>query len=83
MSYSAKFCSSLYGPFREAANSAPAFADRKTYQLPPPSKELALQALVSNFINFQRRDIADGADYVMVKPGVLYLDILAAAKQSV
>ena len=46
MSYSAKFCSSLYGPFRDAAQSSPSFGDRKKYQLPPASKELALKAIV-------------------------------------
>lgn len=68
MSYSAKFASALYGPFRAAANSAPSFGDRKCYQLPPGARQLALRAV--------RRDLAEGADFVMVKPAGMYLDII-------
>eukprot|EP00004_Rigifila_ramosa_P017801 TRINITY_DN4377_c0_g1_i1.p2 TRINITY_DN4377_c0_g1~~TRINITY_DN4377_c0_g1_i1.p2 ORF type:complete len:162 (+),score=30.20 TRINITY_DN4377_c0_g1_i1:614-1099(+) len=68
MSYSVKFASCFYGPFREAANSAPSFGDRKKYQLPPGGRGLALRAL--------ERDIQEGADIVMVKPGMPYLDLV-------
>jgi porphobilinogen synthase len=68
MSYSAKFASALYGPFRAAANSAPSFGDRKCYQLPPGARQLALRAV--------RRDLAEGADFVMVKPAGMYLDVI-------
>ncbi|KAL4074225.1 hypothetical protein J3A83DRAFT_4234499 [Scleroderma citrinum] len=71
MSYSAKFASSLYGPFRDAAGSAPAFGDRKCYQLPPAAKGLARRAII--------RDTAEGADIIMVKPALPYLDIIADA----
>ncbi|TFK54111.1 tetrapyrrole biosynthesis, porphobilinogen synthase [Heliocybe sulcata] len=73
MSYSAKFASSLYGPFREAAGSAPAFGDRKCYQLPPTAKGLARRAI--------QRDVTEGADIIMVKPSLPYLDIIADAAQ--
>jgi len=72
LSYAAKFASSFYGPFREAANSAPAFGDRKRYQLPPGSRGLALRAVT--------RDVEEGADMLMVKPGLAYLDILSQVK---
>lgn len=69
MSYSAKFASCLYGPFREAARSSPsAGTDRSQYQLPIGSSGLALQAA--------DRDIKEGADFLMVKPGIFYLDII-------
>ncbi|CAI2164073.1 17375_t:CDS:2 [Funneliformis geosporum] len=67
MSYSAKFASSFYGPFRDIANSAPSFGDRKCYQLPPNARGLARRAIVR-------------ADIIMVKPGMPYLDILREAK---
>lgn len=73
MSYSAKFASSLYGPFRDAAGSAPSFGDRKCYQLPPAAKGLARRAI--------QRDTAEGADIIMVKPALPYLDIIADAAQ--
>ncbi|KAF9024834.1 tetrapyrrole biosynthesis, porphobilinogen synthase, partial [Hymenopellis radicata] len=73
MSYSAKFASSLYGPFRDAAGSAPSFGDRKCYQLPPSAKGLARRAI--------QRDAAEGADIIMVKPALPYLDIIADAAQ--
>lgn len=68
MSYSSKFSSSFYGPFRDAAGSAPKFGDRQCYQLPPGSAGMALRAV--------DRDIREGADTVMVKPGLPYLDIV-------
>lgn len=73
MSYSAKFASALYGPFREAAGSAPSFGNRKCYQLPPHARGLARRAL--------RRDAQEGADFLMVKPGMPYLDIISDAAQ--
>ncbi|CAB4395865.1 tetrapyrrole biosynthesis, porphobilinogen synthase [Rhizophagus irregularis] len=73
MSYSAKFSTNFYGPFRDAANSAPAFGDRKCYQLPPNARGLARRAI--------RRDLTEGADIIMVKPGMPYLDILRDAKE--
>ncbi|KAF9263271.1 tetrapyrrole biosynthesis, porphobilinogen synthase [Marasmius fiardii PR-910] len=71
MSYSAKFASALYGPFRDAAGSAPSFGDRKCYQLPPSAKGLARRAI--------QRDTAEGADIIMVKPALPYLDIISDA----
>lgn len=73
MAYSAKFSSSMYGPFREAVASAPSFGDRRCYQLPPNARGLARRAIV--------RDVAEGADIVMVKPALPYLDILADARE--
>jgi porphobilinogen synthase len=73
MSYSAKFASSFYGPFRDAAKSAPTFGDRKCYQLPPSSRGLAHRAI--------SRDVQEGADILMVKPGMPYLDIVRDAKE--
>jgi len=74
MSYSAKFASCFYGPFRDAAHSAPSFGDRKAYQL-PPSRGLALRAV--------QRDIEEGADFVMVKPAGPYLDIIKEVRDMV
>ena len=68
MSYSAKFASCFYGPFRDAAGSAPSFGDRKCYQLPPGASGLAMRAVA--------RDIEQGADTVMVKPALNYLDLV-------
>lgn len=68
MSYSAKFASAFYGPFRQATNNAPEFGDRRAYQLPPGSRVMAMKAV--------SRDIKQGADFVMVKPGGPYLDIV-------
>ncbi|KAG8628403.1 hypothetical protein KVT40_004276 [Elsinoe batatas] len=70
MSYSAKFASCLYGPFREAAASTPAFGDRKRYLLPPPARGLARKAI--------ERDLQEGADMIMIKPA--YPDIISDAK---
>lgn len=73
MSYSAKYASAFYGPFREAAGSAPEFGDRKTYQMDyRNAREAVMEALA---------DIEEGADIVMVKPGLAYLDILSAVRQ--
>ncbi|XXQ35696.1 Delta-aminolevulinic acid dehydratase [Plasmodiophora brassicae] len=73
LSYSAKFASCFYGPFRDAAKSAPSKGDRSGYQLPPGSTGLALRAVA--------RDIAEGADFVMVKPAGPYLDVISAVRQ--
>jgi porphobilinogen synthase len=73
MSYAAKFCSAYYGPFRDAAESAPAFGDRRTYQMDPANAEEALREV--------ELDIDEGADIVMVKPGLPYLDIVWRVKE--
>lgn len=73
MSYAAKFSGCLYGPFRDAAGSAPSFGDRKCYQLPPGGRGLARRAIL--------RDIEEGADIIMVKPAAQYLDIISDAKE--
>ncbi|KAI9347985.1 hypothetical protein DFJ73DRAFT_449149 [Zopfochytrium polystomum] len=75
MAYSAKFASVFYGPFRDAACSAPKAGDRKAYQLPPGARGLARRAVI--------RDAAEGADIVMVKPGYPYLDIVRDTKELV
>ena len=72
MAYSAKYASGYYGPFREAADSAPQFGDRKTYQMDPGNRREAVREI--------ELDIAEGADIVMVKPGLAYLDILREAR---
>jgi porphobilinogen synthase len=74
MSYAAKYSSAFYGPFRDAAESAPAFGDRRTYQMDPASGTEQAMAEIA-------LDIEEGADIVMVKPALAYLDIIAAAKQ--
>jgi len=73
LSYAVKYASAYYGPFRDAAGSAPQFGDRKSYQMDPPN---GLEALREAEL-----DIREGADIIMVKPGVAYLDILARIKQ--
>ncbi len=73
LSYAAKFSSSFYGPFRDAADSAPSFGDRKTYQMPAANAREALREI--------QLDIEEGADVVMVKPALTALDIIAKAKQ--
>lgn len=73
MSYSAKFASGYYGPFREAADSAPKFGDRRTYQMDPPNRLEALREMAL--------DVEEGADILMVKPGLAYLDILRSARE--
>jgi len=73
MSYAAKYCSAFYGPFREAAESAPAFGDRRSHQMDPANVEEALREV--------ELDIEEGADIVMVKPAMTYLDVIARVKQ--
>ena len=75
MSYSAKYASSLYGPFRDALDSAPGFGDKKTYQMDPANREEAIRETLM--------DIDEGADIVMVKPGLCYLDIVRDIKEVV
>jgi len=72
LSYAAKFASAFYGPFREAAESAPQFGDRRSYQLDPANAAEALREVAL--------DIQEGADIVMVKPALAYLDILHRVK---
>jgi len=73
MSYAAKYASSFYGPFREAAESAPQFGDRKSYQMDPANTDEAMREIAL--------DLEEGADIVMVKPALAYLDVLWRAKQ--
>jgi porphobilinogen synthase len=73
MSYAAKYCSSFYGPFRAAANSAPKFGDRRTYQMDPANSREALREATM--------DAEEGADILMVKPAMPYLDIIALLAQ--
>lgn len=73
MAYSAKFASGYYSPFRDAAHSAPGFGDRKTYQMDPANGREALREIAD--------DISEGADMVMVKPALAYLDVLRAARE--
>jgi porphobilinogen synthase len=73
MSYSAKYASAFYGPFRDAAQSAPQFGDRKTYQMNPANSREAIREV--------ELDIIEGADIVMVKPALSYLDIIHSVKQ--
>jgi porphobilinogen synthase len=72
MSYAAKFASAFYGPFRDAAESAPSFGDRKTYQMDPANARKAIREI--------EIDISEGADIVMVKPALPYLDIIRQAR---
>jgi len=73
MSYAAKYASSFYGPFREAAEAAPQFGDRKSYQMDPANTDEAMREIVL--------DLEEGADIIMVKPALAYLDVLWRAKQ--
>jgi porphobilinogen synthase len=73
MSYAAKFASHFYGPFREAADSSPRFGDRKSYQMDPANAAEALREIAL--------DIEEGADIIMVKPALAYLDIIFRAKE--
>lgn len=73
MAYSAKYASSFYGPFREAANSTPSFGDRRSYQMDPANSREALKEIML--------DIDEGADIIMVKPAMPYLDIIAQGKE--
>ena len=75
LSYSAKYCSSFYGPFRDALDSAPKSGDKKTYQMDPANTKEAMREVVL--------DIEEGADMVMVKPGMPYLDIVTKVKEGV
>jgi len=68
MAYSAKYASAFYGPFREAAGSAPSFGDRKSYQMDPHNRREALRECAL--------DVAEGADILMVKPALSYLDVI-------
>lgn len=74
MSYAVKYSSAFYGPFRDAANSAPAFGDRKSYQMNPANRLEALREMES--------DIAEGADFLMVKPALSYLDIIRDVREN-
>jgi len=74
MSYAAKYCSGFYGPFREAAESAPQFGDRRGYQMDPANAREALREV--------ELDIAEGADMVMVKPALAYLDIIQRVRET-
>ncbi len=73
MAYAAKYASSFYGPFREAAESAPQFGDRKAYQMDPANADEAIREI--------SLDVGEGADIIMVKPALAYLDIICHAKQ--
>lgn len=73
MSYAAKYASGFYGPFREAAESAPQFGDRRSYQMDPANAREALKEM--------QLDLDEGADILMVKPALAYLDIISAARQ--
>lgn len=73
LAYSAKYASAFYGPFREAAESAPQFGDRRSYQMDPPNVDEALREV--------ELDLAEGADIVMVKPALAYLDVIRAVKE--
>jgi len=75
MSYSAKYCSAYYGPFRQAADSAPKFGDRRTYQMDPAN---ALEA-----IREVTMDVEEGADIIMIKPALPYLDIICRVRQEI
>lgn len=74
LAYSAKYASGFYGPFREAADSAPKFGDRKSYQMDPANQREAMREIAL--------DIEEGADIIMVKPAMPYLDVLALARRT-
>jgi porphobilinogen synthase len=74
LSYAAKYASAFYGPFREAAESTPAFGDRRTYQMDPANGREALKEV--------RLDVEEGADIVMVKPAMAYLDVVRAVREA-
>ena len=73
VAYSAKYASAFYGPFREAADSAPSFGDRRGYQMDPANVREALREC--------ELDVAEGADMIMVKPALPYLDVIRAARE--
>ena len=75
MAYAAKYCSAFYGPFRDAAASAPAFGDRRSHQMDPANAAEALREV--------EQDIEEGADIIMVKPAMTYLDVIARVKERV
>jgi porphobilinogen synthase len=75
MSYAAKYCSAYYGPFREAARSAPRFGDRRTYQMDPANAREAIREATM--------DVEEGADIIMVKPALAYLDIICRVRDEV
>jgi porphobilinogen synthase len=74
LAYSAKYASAFYGPFREAADSAPAFGDRRGYQMDPANVREALREC--------KMDLAEGADGIMIKPALPYLDVIRAAREA-
>ncbi|BAU23402.1 delta-aminolevulinic acid dehydratase [Caldimicrobium thiodismutans] len=74
MSYAVKYCSSFYGPFREAAESAPQFGDRRSYQMDPPNAREAMREALM--------DVEEGADIIMVKPAMPYLDIIRMLREN-
>jgi porphobilinogen synthase len=74
VAYSAKFASAFYGPFRDAADSAPAFGDRRTYQMDPANSDEAVREALL--------DVEEGADVVMVKPALAYLDVIRRVKEA-
>jgi porphobilinogen synthase len=74
LSYAAKYASAFYGPFREAAESAPQFGDRRSYQMDPANAREALREVAL--------DLAEGADFIMVKPALSYLDVICRVKQA-
>ena len=75
MSYAAKYCSAYYGPFREAADSAPKFGDRRTYQMDPPNAIEAIREVTM--------DVEEGADIIMVKPALAYLDVICRVRDEI
>jgi len=75
MSYAAKYCSSYYGPFRQAAHSAPQFGDRRTYQMDPANAREAVREATM--------DVEEGADIIMVKPALPYLDIICRLREEI
>jgi porphobilinogen synthase len=74
LAYAAKYCSGFYGPFREAADSAPQFGDRRSYQMDPANAREALKEV--------ELDIEEGADMVMVKPALPYLDVIRRVRDA-
>jgi porphobilinogen synthase len=75
MSYAAKYCSAYYGPFRQAADSAPQFGDRRTYQMDPANAREAIREATM--------DVEEGADIIMVKPALAYLDIICRIREEI
>jgi len=75
MSYAAKYCSAYYGPFRQAAQSAPQFGDRRTYQMDPANSREAIREVTM--------DVEEGADIIMVKPALAYLDIISRVRDEI